>query len=181
MAVKASKGNQSPWAPRPSSRQIAAVEEPSPAGEIPSRIVVLGDSDGDAMRKLLEAAGHEVSSDPAAAHDDGALVLVGLEGEDLTGAVIRRGLPPSACVGFDPLFGLTIQDVRTALQLEPALTLQLDNAVRSSVNSGVPLVASHPSNPVAAALRDYAMHEILGSTETSTKAGSRFRLRRRSS
>ncbi|MDQ6434100.1 3-hydroxyacyl-CoA dehydrogenase [Mesorhizobium sp. LHD-90] len=99
------------------SRQIVAPEEASPTSEIPSSIAVLGDSDHQAMRKLLEAAGHDVSSDPAAAHEVGGLVLVGLEGEDLTGAVIRRGLPPSACVGFDPLFGL---DGHVVLVASPA-------------------------------------------------------------
>lgn len=88
------------------ARQILPEEPPAPAGVAPASIVVLDDTPADEMRLLLEAAGHRVSTDPAHAHGDAALVLVGLVGEDLTGAVARLKLPAAACVGFDAIFGL---------------------------------------------------------------------------
>lgn len=87
-------------------RQIVPQPLQLPAGEIPGAVVVLADSDAGGMRQLLEAAGHRVSSDPADAGDEGGLILVGLEGEDVAGACGRFGLSASACVGFDPYFGL---------------------------------------------------------------------------
>lgn len=89
-------------------RQILPEEKPAPdrAGATPAAIIVLADTAAHEMRLLLEAAGHRVSTDPADADTDRALVLVGLVGEDLTGAVERLKLPAAACVGFDAIFGL---------------------------------------------------------------------------
>ncbi|MGP2491957.1 3-hydroxyacyl-CoA dehydrogenase [Mesorhizobium sp. PUT5] len=90
------------------NRQIAQEEKPAPehAKAAPAAIIVLADAAADEMRLLLEAAGHRVSTDPADANTDQALVLVGLVGEDLTGAIARLKLPAAACVGFDAIFGL---------------------------------------------------------------------------
>ena len=91
------------------TQQISPDEKPAPASaETPARpatVVVLGAA-ADEMRRLLEAAGQRVSADAADANSDRALVLVGLVGEDLTGAVTRLNLPAAACVGFDAIFGL---------------------------------------------------------------------------
>ena len=90
------------------NRQIPPEQKPAPdhARTAPPAVIVLAGDAGDKMRLLLEAAGHRVSTDLADANTDQALVLVGLVGEDLTGAVARLKLPAAACVGFDAIFGL---------------------------------------------------------------------------
>ncbi len=75
-------------------------------GAVPDTVIVLADSDTGEMRKALEAVGHRVSGDPTEAAKGNGLVLVGLEGEDVAGAVVRLGLPAPVTVGFDPCFGL---------------------------------------------------------------------------
>ena len=75
-------------------------------GTAPEMIVIVGNHDSSEMQVLLEAAGHRVSTNPADAGAGNGLILIGLEGEDAAGAIVRFGLPASACVGFDPVFGM---------------------------------------------------------------------------
>ena len=88
------------------NRQVVPPEPARLAGAAAERVAVLADSDAGDMQKLVASTGAAVlgSEDQAPAQDD--LILVGLEGEDVAGAAIRLGLPPSLCVGFDPYFGL---------------------------------------------------------------------------
>ncbi|MEQ1955927.1 3-hydroxyacyl-CoA dehydrogenase [Mesorhizobium sp. CN2-181] len=72
----------------------------------PQTVVVVGDGEDGQMRSLLEAAGHSVTKNPADAKSGNGLVLVGLEGEDVAGAVTRRGLSAASSIGFDPFFGI---------------------------------------------------------------------------
>lgn len=82
-----------------------AAEAQAGDGQLPGQIAVVADSDAGDMGKLATSAGCKVADNPEARQEHD-LVLIGLEGDDVAGAVMRRGLPPSRCVGFDPYFGL---------------------------------------------------------------------------
>lgn len=89
------------------NRQVVPPEPVQSAeAAIPGRVAVLADNDANDMQKLVASAGASISSPQDKALEQEGLILVGLEGEDVAGAAIRLGLPPSLCVGFDPYFGL---------------------------------------------------------------------------
>ena len=92
-----------------------------PVAAVPEAVAVVADTETREMRSLLEAAGHRVCADPAEAKNGNGLVLVGLEGEDTAGAVVRLGLPATATVGFDACFGL---DRHVTLVASPATSPQ---------------------------------------------------------
>lgn len=73
---------------------------------LPKRVGVLADNDADDMRNLVASTGATVAGPEDRTPEQDDLIFVGLEGEDVAGAAIRLGLPPSLCVGFDPYFGL---------------------------------------------------------------------------
>ncbi|MGB3900867.1 MAG: 3-hydroxyacyl-CoA dehydrogenase [Mesorhizobium sp.] len=90
-----------------------------PATVFPDTVAIVADTATGEMRSLLEAAGQRVCVDPVEAGN--GLVLVGLEGEDTTGAVARLGLPAATTVGFDACFGL---DRHVTLVASPATSPQ---------------------------------------------------------
>lgn len=76
-------------------------------GPPPEAICILGDFDDGEMLRIVSKAGIPVSDNLQDANRPETFVFVGLVGEDLTGAIVRQGLNPDRCIGFDPLFGLT--------------------------------------------------------------------------
>lgn len=90
------------------NRQVVPPQATQPAGTaaIPERVAVLADNDAGDMQKLVASTGATVSGTGERTQEGDDLILLGLEGEDVAGAAIRLGLPPSLCVGFDPYFGL---------------------------------------------------------------------------
>lgn len=114
------------------NRPIVPPRPESAGGPVPDRVAVLGDDAAGQMRRLLESAGHRVGTDPAEAAKNGGLVLVGLEGEDVTGAVVRLGLPAAATVGFDACFGL---DRHMTLVASPATSGQAGAAALALAES----------------------------------------------
>jgi 3-hydroxybutyryl-CoA dehydrogenase len=90
------------------NRQVVPPQttQPGETAAIPERVTVLADNDLGDMQKLVASTGATVSGARDRKPEGEDLILLGLEGEDVAGAAIRLGLPPSRCVGFDPYFGL---------------------------------------------------------------------------
>jgi len=90
------------------NRQIVAPNSTqlSDAADIPDRVAVVSDSSAGAMKELVASTGANCASAQDFAAGQDGLILVGLLGDDVAGAAIRLGLPPSLCIGFDPYFGL---------------------------------------------------------------------------
>lgn len=89
------------------NRQVVPeTTQPAETAAVPERVAVLADNDAGDMQKLAASTGATVSGAGDRKPEGDDLILLGLEGDDVAGAAIRLGLPPSLCVGFDPYFGL---------------------------------------------------------------------------